>query len=163
MSRSSATRARGAWVKPWARSAALSGPGRAASAARRAWNCSGRVLGQSGLGPVAAGVAEGGEGLQEFGDPGAGGAGEALGQLGAQGLKLLRQGLGPIGFGAARGGRGGGQGRLGLRGGAAAGVLEVGTQPADEAAALLGRALGVEGNQALQEGFLDRRLIQGRA
>ena len=46
--------ARGARVNPWARSPAPAGPWRALRAARRAWICSGRVLGQAGRGRRAA-------------------------------------------------------------------------------------------------------------
>jgi hypothetical protein len=135
------------------------------------WPCS--LTGQIAAIFQPAGVAEGGEGLQEFGDPGAGGAGEALSQVGgaewagaggergAQGLELLGQGLGPSGFGAAGGGRGGGDFCLGLDGGATAGVLELGAQPADEAATLLRRALGVQSDQALQDGLLRGRPALG--
>ena len=111
MSRSSATRARGARVKHWARSAPLLGPGRAASAARRAWNCAGRVLGQSGLGPL-------------------------------------------------RGRRGDGSAPPAPHGGGAAGVLEVRAQPADQAAAFLGRPLGVQRDQAVQDRLLGPALAQ---
>jgi hypothetical protein len=102
-----------------------------------------------------AGLAEGGEGFEEVFDAvgagafeggGGGGGGAEGGELGADGLGLLGEGFGPGAFAGGGGGdREGGVVGAGVEaglGGGAGGVLELGAQPADEAAPLFGGALG---------------------
>ena len=110
--------------------------------------------------------------VQHFGDARAVGAGEGLGDflggegLGAggevlaDGLDLFGAGSGPGGFlaggGFLRGGGGDfvfgfGEGHGDLGGRAAGGVLELGAEPADEAALFLLGPLGVERDQFLED------------
>ena len=109
-------------------------------------------------------MAEGGEGFEERGDGGGAGAAEAAGDVGGGGLAgvgeggadgghLLGEEARPVGL-RARGGGGLAEGELGRGGGgggAAGGVLELGAEPADEALRLLGGALAVERDEAVED------------
>jgi hypothetical protein len=123
--------------------------------------------GRTGLERVAvggfAGLAEGGEGLEDFGDAGSGGGAEVAGDLGRvlrgagaesflDGSDLIGEGRG-AGLLAARDfGFGGGCEADELGGdGDGVGGLVFGAEPADEALGFLGAAVGVEGDDAFED------------
>ena len=115
------------------------------SAVRRAWPRAARVS-RSGATRGGAGAAEA---AGDVGGGGLAGVGERL----ADGGDLLGEQARPVGL-RGRGGGGLAEGELGRGGGgggAAVGVLELGAQPADEALRLLGGALAVERDEAVED------------